>query len=321
MIFWKRDKTYHLMSANERRIYLLDSLSSGEYSFLEFLSVLLNAIAALTLYYFFGFNLIVFGIGFIICDIVFNIFDQLIFITIPYRLSLTKDKGKLKRRLDKMTKQLEKTKSKIKTFRELHCNDCTETISTWTSINKNAPGYVRANRCNCCKCEDMDRLFDKKQRLQAIIKAEERYIEQLEEERTVKKSVQEEKTETQTTTDGGEKYFADISSKFSKLIEKEKLYFLIGLRKNTKTLSQILKNKPALECTIPVAIYSKLDDILETSYKISKLNQTERRQQSEEIKKVVNPLIKETQMLISQINRVRLLDIKEERNTDRKKEE
>ena len=124
MIFWDRSETYYLMSANDRAGYLYNIVSRKAFRFLNFLSFILNLVAVLVLYYFVGFNLIALGMGFIIFDIVLNILDQVIFVTIPYLVSRGKSIKRLNRRLKRIEKAKQRTEHKIAVLRARYCKHC-----------------------------------------------------------------------------------------------------------------------------------------------------------------------------------------------------
>ena len=161
----------------------------------------------------------------------------------------------------------------------------------------------------------IDRLRQRRKKLNKIIENEKKYIVELENKKNVKSTNKTEKLNVEKSFEIQENYFTNIEKKFATLIEKEKLYFLIGLRKNSHSISQILNNKPDLECTIPLSIYSKLDDMLAISYNYLKLTPEEKKNQLNDVKNMANSLIKETQGLIVQINRIKTPQAKEEIET------
>lgn len=299
MIFWDRKESYYLMPSKSRKYFLYGILPANVFRVLTFLSFILNIMAALILYHFVGYNLIALGIGFIIFDITMNILEQIIFITIPYITSCSKSTKKIKRRLKRIEKAKQKTEKKIAILRAKYCRHCDYTYDKET----------------CYHCKPVVRLRERKKKLSKIIENEKVYIADLESKKVVNKSEKKKNTNLVEYTEIKESYFVNITKKFSELIEKEKLYFLIGLRKNVQSLSQILSSKPELECTIPLSIYSKLDDMLTISYDYIKLNQEEKKEQLEDIKKFANSLIKETQGLVVQINRIRTPEVKEDIKT------
>jgi hypothetical protein len=290
MIFWNRKDVYFLMSAEEREEYIYNSVSLKMFRFLNFLSFLLNVFIVLVLYYFVGFNLIALGIGFIISDILLNVFDQILFITIPYLTTCTKSTTKLNRRLHKIEKHKGKTEHQITILRTKECKKCNFAYE--------------AN--NCYRCKHIEHLQAKIKRLNEIIEIEKQYISELQNKTEVKILTKEKKNSIgiEQNTEK-ENYFTYITERFSELIGKENLNFLIGLKKNTKSLSQILNNKPELETEIPLTIYSKLDDMLTISYNYIKLKPEEQKEQLEDIKKFTDLLIKETLSIILKINHVK----------------
>lgn len=295
MVFWDRQDVHYLMSADKRKKYLYNAVSRKTFKFLNFLSFIFNVIIALIVYRCVGFNLPILGIVFIVSDIVLNILDQLIFVSIPCLLTKIKSINILKYRLTKIERVLNKTEHKIKVLKAKYCDDC---------------GYSY-DRSTCYRCKTMDRLKQKKRRLNNIIENEKEYILQLEANKKQNCSKEKKTTDNIVCNDVKENYFSNIEKKFATLIEKEKLYFLIGLRKNTHSISQILRNKPEAETVIPLSLYIKLDDMFTVANTYVELSQEEKKEQFEMVKNFANSLIKETQTLIVQMNRSRTLQTKD----------
>lgn len=102
MLVWNREKSHHFLSPTERKRHICRMATSGEAKVLNAMSLLINFVVPVFLYFYFGLDLILFGICFIAIDIFLNLFEQIAFITIPYWKSKSKNPKYVEKRIKKL---------------------------------------------------------------------------------------------------------------------------------------------------------------------------------------------------------------------------
>lgn len=159
----------------------------------------------------------------------------------------------------------------------------------------------------------MEKLCDKKDALERMIRREEKYIETLNiKPSKVKENKKIEKQQNKPAKIVEEKkvvenndYFANVANQLNDWINKERYDFLIPLRKSANSISQILKTKPNGKKIIPTSLSAKLDTILILLNTVSDLENDEKRKYIEEIKDVSKKLNEEIQLLVLKLNKVK----------------
>lgn len=299
MLVWNRDKQHYFLSPSDRKRYIYSMQLGNCVKWFETLSFWLNVAVPLIMYFTIGLNLITFGIVFIAMDVILNLFEQLFFITLPYLLSKTKNTATIQRRINSIKKKKEKVEKRISFLRDKHCKSC-ERVCSW-------------NREDCTRCDTMEKLCDKKDMLERMIRREEKYIETLNiKPSKVKENKKIEKQQNKPTKIVEEKkvvesndYFANVANQLNDWINKERYDFLIPLRKSVNSISQILKTKPNGKKIIPTSLSAKLDTILILLNTVSDLENDEKRKYIEEIKDVSKKLNEEIQLLVLKLNKVK----------------
>lgn len=299
MLVWNRDKQHYFLSPSDRKRYIYSMQLGNCVKWFETLSFWLNVAVPLIMYFTIGLNLITFGIVFIAMDVILNLFEQLFFITLPYLLSKTKNISVIQRRINSIKKKKEKVEKRISFLRDKHCKNC-ERVYSW-------------NREDCTRCDTMEKLCDKKDALERMIRREEKYIETLNiKPSKVKENKKIEKQQNKPAKIVEEKkvvenndYFANVANQLNDWINKERYDFLIPLRKSANSISQILKTKPNGKKIIPTSLSAKLDTILILLNTVSDLENDEKRKYIEEIKDVSKKLNEEIQLLVLKLNKVK----------------
>lgn len=299
MLVWNRDKQHYFLSPSDRKRYIYSMQLGNCVKWLGMFSFWLNVSIPLIMYFTIGLNLITFGIVFIAMDIILNLFEQLFFITLPYLLSKTKNISVIQRRINSIKKKKEKVEKRISFLRDKHCKNC-ERVYSW-------------NREDCTRCDTMEKLCDKKDALERMIRREEKYIETLNiKPSKVKENKKIEKQQNKPAKIVEEKkvvenndYFANVANQLNDWINKERYDFLIPLRKSVNSISQILKTKPNGKKIIPTSLSTKLDTILILLNTVSDLENDEKRKYIEEIKDVSKKLNEEIQLLVLKLNKVK----------------
>lgn len=299
MLVWNRDKQHYFLSPSDRKRYIYSMQLGNCVKWFETLSFWLNVAVPLVMYFTIGLNLITFGIVFIAMDVILNLFEQLFFITLPYLLSKTKNISVIQRRINSIKKKKEKVEKRISFLRDKHCKNC-ERVCSW-------------NREDCTRCDTMEKLCDKKDALERMIRREEKYIETLNiKPSKVKENKKIEKQQNKPAKIVEEKkvvenndYFANVANQLNDWINKERYDFLIPLRKSANSISQILKTKPNGKKIIPTSLSAKLDTILILLNTVSDLENDEKRKYIEEIKDVSKKLNEEIQLLVLKLNKVK----------------
>ena len=299
MLVWNRDKQHYFLSPSDRKRYIYSMQLGNCVKWFETLSFWLNVAVPLVMYFTIGLNLITFGIVFIAMDAILNLFEQLFFITLPYLLSKTKNISVIQRRINSIKKKKEKVEKRISFLRDKHCKNC-ERVCSW-------------NREDCTRCDTMEKLCDKKDALERMIRREEKYIETLNiKPSKVKENKKIEKQQNKPAKIVEEKkvvenndYFANVANQLNDWINKGRYDFLIPLRKSVNSISQILKTKPNGKKIIPTSLSAKLDTILILLNTVSDLENDEKRKYIEEIKDVSKKLNEEIQLLVLKLNKVK----------------
>ena len=299
MLVWNRDKQHYFLSPSDRKRYIYSMQLGNCVKWFETLSFWLNVAVPLVMYFTIGLNLITFGIVFIAMDVILNLFEQLFFITLPYLLSKTKNISVIQRRINSIKKKKEKVEKRISFLRDKHCKNC-ERVCSW-------------NREDCTRCDTMEKLCDKKDALERMIRREEKYIETLNiKPSKVKENKKIEKQQNKPAKIVEEKkvvenndYFANVANQLNDWINKGRYDFLIPLRKSVNSISQILKTKPNGKKIIPTSLSAKLDTILILLNTVSDLENDEKRKYIEEIKDVSKKLNEEIQLLVLKLNKVK----------------
>ena len=299
MLVWNRDKQHYFLSPSDRKRYIYSMQLGNCVKWFETLSFWLNVAVPLIMYFTIGLNLITFGIVFIAMDVILNLFEQLFFITLPYLLSKTKNISVIQRRINSIKKKKEKVEKRISFLRDKHCKNC-ERVCSW-------------NREDCTRCDTMEKLCDKKDALERMIRREEKYIETLNiKPSKVKENKKIEKQQNKPAKIVEEKkvvenndYFANVANQLNDWINKGRYDFLIPLRKSVNSISQILKTKPNGKKIIPTSLSAKLDTILILLNTVSDLENDEKRKYIEEIKDVSKKLNEEIQLLVLKLNKVK----------------
>lgn len=306
MIVWNRERNHYFMSPKDRRRYIFQMSTAKEYKVLNIFSTLINIAVPTFLYFYFGLNLILFGICFVCMDVVLNLFEQLVFITIPYLKSKSKNEEYLNKRIKALEKGKNKVDKKISYLRHKYCDDC-ERVYSW-------------NRSDCTRCDEMSDLVDKKEELRTIIKKEQDYIKKIQKDKKdvkTTKSVKQEnnKAKSQNLPVQSEEkkhndYFILIAEKLNDYINNERYDFLISLRKSVNSISQVLNTKPNGKDIVPTSLYTRLDKIIMVLKEITELDKSERGKYLDEIKEISKSMSDEIQLTISQINKIGTTDVK-----------
>ena len=247
MLVWNRDKQHYFLSPSDRKRYIYSMQLGNCVKWFETLSFWLNVAVPLVMYFTIGLNLITFGIVFIAMDVILNLFEQLFFITLPYLLSKTKNISVIQRRINSIKKKKEKVEKRISFLRDKHCKNC-ERVCSW-------------NREDCTRCDTMEKLCDKKDILERMIRREEKYIETLnikpskvKENKKIEKQQNKPAKIVEKKVVENNDYFANVANQLNDWINKGRYDFLIPLRKSVNSISQILKTKPNGKKIIPTSL-------------------------------------------------------------------
>lgn len=296
MLIWDRELRHKFLSPDHRKYYIIDMSLTKAYKLLNVVSVILNIAIPLAIYYFYGLDLIIFGIAFISLDIILNLFEQIFFISIPWLFSKIKSKKYIQYRIKKITKQKRKIESDIYRFRKMHCDKCDD---TW-------------NTDECERCSSLKALIRCVNELDKKIGIEEKFLQDILEKRSQNKNNQVvvketavqikkvENTPTVVNTD----YFQNISNILNDIINKERFDFLIPLKKSSASMSQILKNKPNGKKIIPISLYSNIDDLIILINKIIEMKKDDRGQYIEKISNITKNISDNMQTLMLEINKL-----------------
>ena len=258
-------------------------------------SVIINIAVPVLLYYFYGLNLLVFCLCFILMDLFLILFEQLFFITVPFFLSKIKNIKFINYRINRMKQKKAKVEDKIEFLRRKNCKNCD---NTW-------------HYESCTKCEEIRLLLKRSNSLTDKIRQEEKNLctlnkkQKSESEKKEPKESQKEKRPSEASTVIGEKkdYFAEVSTILSRSINEEHLDCLIPLRKSANSMSQVLKGKPNGKSIIPVSMYVKIDNTIVLVDKIVALPKETRVLYLDELKEISKRISDDIQLIIVKINK------------------
>lgn len=305
MIVWNRQNKHRFWSPDDRKTILLNAGCNTLVKLLNAISILLNIAVPVLLWYFFGFNLIAFGIVFVVMDIVLNLFEQIFFITIPCLKSKTKSIRVVEKRIAKLIKRRDDIQRKIETFKDENCENCSR-------------NYVW-DHYECTRCSAMDEMITKKDKLKDFIEREERYLRQLKNkkqekstpekvDKTVKEKVRNNTKETVVATGNTQKQNSDvleeIVSALNMYINDYRYDFLIGLRKSLNSVSSVLNSKPNGIIMIPIDYWKKLDILMKALPAVVKMEGDEKTEYLDVIKNVSKEMGDNMQLYISDINKM-----------------
>lgn len=305
MIIWDRRERYRFLSPDDRKDVLSYIGSKPLVNILTTFSVLLNILVPVFLYFYFGFNLILFGIVFIGMDIILNLFEQIFFITIPYLKSKTKNISVVDRRISRLERKRAKILIRFDNFKDKHCDGCSREY-VW-------------DHYNCDRCSEMEDILDKKEKIEEIIEREKKYLIQLKERTKTKTSHNKVETKEMTNKHTNEKVktvavtetktqnddvLEEVVSKLNKYINENKYDFLIPLRKSISSVSSVLKSKPNGVILIPVAYWKKLDILMKTLPAVTEMDADAKTEYLDALRNVSREMGSEMQLYISDINKM-----------------
>ena len=294
MLYWNQKRHYRLLSADERALYITEMSPAFFKKWMKRLNLLLNIAAPLVLYFYLKLPLREIAFAFIAFDILLNVFEQVVFITIPWAVSKIPAVAIKQWQYNGISRHLSKVEDRIDVLRKQHCESCTDAPYRWSS---------------CTRCKTMSDFCTKRDRLAESQKAAKENLDLLISKRDgspVQKPVQQstpviEAPKQDTSLVG---YFQSLSTECNKIISTHRFDFLISVRKNADALASILKNKPEGETEISGTMCYRLDNLIKLLHTLSAESDEVRQVYFEDAKTVSNALADEMQQTISTINKL-----------------
>ena len=296
LIYWNQKRHYRLLSSKDRDLYMEEMSPMYFRKWMKRVNLVLNIITPLLLYFYIHLPLRELAFAFIAFDILLNVFEQIVFITLPWAVSKVPLIPIAQWQYRGISRNLSKTEDRIDFLRKKHCETC--------------DGSVRGYKITCTRCKTMQALVRKKDRLTESQRAAKDRLDILITKRdgTISKAVK-----TTTTTPAKPEppsdntlatYFHNISAECNKLIDTHRFDFLIAVRKSTESLTSILKNKPEGETEIPGTLCYRLENLLKLLHCLHAESDDARSVYLEDAKAAASTINEELQQTIMKIQKL-----------------
>lgn len=294
MLYWNPQRHYRFFSSDERE-FLVDEMSPLNFpKWMKRLNVLLNIAAPLFLYFVLKLPWKEMAIAFIAFDVLLHVFEQVVFITLPWAVSKIPLVPFVQWQYNGVSRYLSRVEDRLDTYRKINCADCHRCISS----------------TRCTSCTPPKQLTQKRDRLTATQEQLKVRLDKLiakqngapQTKPTPTPVVQKAPEVPQSTTLAS--YFQNLSTECSKIISTHRFDFLISVRKNADALASILKNKPEGETEIAGTLCYRLDNLVKLLNTLSAESDEVRSVYFEDAKAVSNALAEEMQQAISAINKL-----------------
>lgn len=298
MIYWNQKRHYRLLSSEDRDLYIEEMSPMYFRKWMKRINLVLNIVTPLFLYFHLHLPLRELAFAFIAFDIVLNVFEQIVFITLPWAISKIPLIPIAQLQCRGITRNLSKTEDRIDFLRKKHCETCDNT--------------VRGYKITCTRCKTMQALVRKRDRLADSQHAAKDKLDKL----TAKHNKVTQKVSTSASVplpvtseqpkyDGSLiAYFQKISEECNQLISTHKFDFLIAVRKSTESIASILKNKPEGEIEISGTLCYRLENLLKLLRCLHAESDDVRNVYSEDAKTASNTINEELQQTISNIQKL-----------------
>lgn len=294
MIYWNQKRHYRLLSAEDRALYMEEMSPLYFRKWMKRLNLLLNIAAPLYLYFYLHLPWKELAFAFIAFDIALNVFEQVVFITLPWAVSKIPLVPIAQWQYNGISRNLSRVNDRIDFLRKKHCEDCNDTLMSYH---------------HCTKCSTMLTLTRKSKSLQESQQAALERLNKLKAQRDgapAKPAVTPAVAPVQPVSHDSSlvAYFQNLSMECNKLISTHRFDFLIAVRKSADVLASILKSKPEGEAEIPGTLCYRLDNLVKLLYNLSAESDEVRNVYFEDAKAVSNTLNEEMQQIISAINKL-----------------
>lgn len=294
MIYWNQKRHYRLLSAEDRALYMEEMSPLYFRKWMKRLNLLLNIAAPLYLYFYLHLPWKELAFAFIAFDIALNVFEQVVFITLPWAVSKIPLVPIAQWQYNGISRNLSRVNDRIDFLRKKHCEDCNDTLMSYH---------------HCTKCSTMLTLTRKSKSLQESQQAALERLNKLKAQRDgapAKPAVTPAVAPVQPVSHDSSLvgYFQKLSVECNKIISTHRFDFLIAVRKNADSLASILKSKPEGEAEIPGTLCYRLDNLVKLLTNISAESDEVRTVYFEDAKSVSNALAEEMQQIISNINKL-----------------
>lgn len=296
MIYWNQKRHYRLLSASEREFYLAEMSPLYMRKLMKWINLALNIAAPLILYFHFHLPLKELAFAFIAFDICLNVFEQIVFITLPWLVSIIPLIPIKQWQYNGISHNLSKIDDRIDVLRKKHCESCDDASFRWET---------------CTRCSSMKALCQKQRALAESKQAAKENLDKLLSKRdgttpkpvvtTAQPIAVPEQPKSENTLVA---YFQKLSFECNKIISTHRFDFLISVRKNADALSSILKSKPEGETEIPGTLCYRLDNLVKLLHNLSAESDEVRTVYFEDAKAASNALAEEMQQIISAINKM-----------------
>ena len=277
MIFWNRNKKFKFwVSPNEIKENARQYSSNSTVGFHTFFSVLINILAALATYFYFGFNIIAFAIAFVVTDIVLVTAGWFGCYLFPYIATKSLSLIGVQKRVERLTKKRDALEHKIQN------------------------GDYRTYDDKIAMSDEIDVIDE-------CIFIEKEYID-TENKKVEEQKIQEDKR-TNKDFDNKLEYFENCKNKLKFYINEKKITELKPVKTSLNKLVKVLQERPMGITMIPMTLYIYLDELLTIADKVCSLSENYTEKYSENITKVSELLRANIAELIERIDKCDMDDI------------
>ncbi|MBQ8806399.1 MAG: hypothetical protein IJZ68_08100 [Bacteroidaceae bacterium] len=296
MLYWNQKRHYRLLSSEDRDLYIAEMSPMFFRKWMKRLNLLLNIATPLFLYFYLKLPLREIAFAFIAFDVILNVFEQVVFITLPWMVSKIPLVAIAQWQYNGISKNHSRINDRIDFLRKKHCENCDDAIG---------------RRTQCTRCNTIRDMTHKCNSIAESMQTAETRLNELKAKRDGT-SVTKPQVQTVTSVVPVEKprdnsliaYFQKLSNECNKLISTHRFDFLISVRKSADSMASVLKNKPEGEAEISGTLCYRLDNLIKLLYNLSAESDEVRNVYFEDAKNAANTLQEEMQQTISAINKL-----------------
>lgn len=254
MIYWNPKRHYRLLSPTDRQLYIEEMSPIYWQKWTKRINLMLNVITPLFLYFYLNLPLRELAFAFIAFDVILNVLEQVIFITLPWAMSKIPSLAIAQWQYNGFTHHVSQAEDRIDFLRKKHCEKC--------------DNAVRGYKISCTRCKDMQRLVRQKDRLTESQKNAKERLDTLKTQRdnicqpTTPLPNLAEQTQSLMFDNTIATYFRNINAECTQLINTHKFDFLIAIRKSTEALVTILQAKPEGEAEVSMTLCYRLTNLV-----------------------------------------------------------
>lgn len=295
MLYWNQNRHHRLLSAEDRDLYIYEMSPMFFRKWMKRINLLLNIATPLFLYLYLKLPLHEIALASIAFDIVLNVFEQVVFITIPWMVAQIPLVAVAQWQYNGIKRNHSRINDRLDFLRKKHCDGCDDAIG---------------QHFNCTRCDTIRDIVNKRNRIAESMQAAKERLDKLKAKRggTAQPKPQivqpaipaaEQSRDNSLVT-----YFQKLSNECNALIGTHRFDFMIAVRKSADSLASVLKNKPEGETEVAGTLCYRLDNLVKLLHTLSTESDEVRQTYFEDAKNAANTLQEEMQQTISAINKL-----------------